>query len=87
MALPFLLQGLEIRQGCPQSQRHPWCAHQAKFPGVGSVPGEGQVPKPGLFWEHYMAALAPANTTINGVECETRADMVFNGFWVISLSQ
>ena len=39
-----------------------------------------QVPTPGLFWDHYVASPAPANTTINEVECDTRADMVFNGF-------
>ena len=57
------------------------------FPGLVQLPGEDQVPQPGLFWEHYVAAPAPPNTIINGVECETRADMVFNGFCVISLSQ
>ena len=29
---------------------------------------------------------APENTIIDGVECDTRADMVVNGFWAISLS-
>ena len=57
------------------------------FPGLVQFPGEDQVPMPGLFWEHYIAASALANTIIDGVKCDTRADMVFNDFWVISLSQ
>ena len=56
------------------------------FPGLIQLPGPDQVPQPGLFWEHYCAASAPPDTIINGVECHTRADMVFNGFWVISYS-
>ena len=28
------------------------------FPGLVQLPGENQVPQPGLFWEHYVAALA-----------------------------
>ena len=55
------------------------------FPGLVQLPGENQVPEPGLHWEHYVAAQTSPNTTINGVECHTRADMVLNGFWVISL--
>jgi len=56
------------------------------FPGLVQLLGEDQVSQPGLFWDHYVAAPAPPNTIINGVECGTRADMVFNGFWVISVS-
>jgi hypothetical protein len=56
------------------------------FPGLVQMPGPDEVPQPGLFWEHYRAAPAPPETTINGVECHTRADMVINGFWVISVS-
>ena len=56
------------------------------FPGLVQMPGPDQVPQPGLFWEHYRATPAPPETTINGVECHTRADMVINGFWVISVS-
>ena len=48
-------------------------------------PGEKRVPEPGVTWAHYEAAKAPSNTTINGVVCNTRADMVINGFWVIYL--
>ena len=55
------------------------------FPGLVQLPVENSVPEPGLHWEHYVASQAPANMTINGVECHTRADMVLNGFWVISL--
>ena len=33
-----------------------------------------------------MAAQTSQNTIINGVKCHIRTDMVFNGFWVISLS-
>jgi hypothetical protein len=56
------------------------------FPGLVQLPGPDEVPQPGLKWEHYCAAPAPPDTTINGVECHTRADMVINGFWVISVS-
>ena len=56
------------------------------FPGLIQLPGPDQVPQPGLFWENYCAASAPSDTIINGVECHTRADMVVNGFWVISVS-
>ena len=55
------------------------------FLGLVQLPVENSVPEPRLHWEHYVAAQAPENMTINGVECHTRADMVFNGFWVISL--
>ena len=57
------------------------------FLGLVQLPSEDQFPTPGLFWEHYVAALAPANMIINGFECDNRADMVVNGFWVISFSQ
>ena len=56
------------------------------FPGLVQLPDDDSPPQPGLFWEHYIAVEAPSNTTVNGVECHTRADMVLNGFWVISLS-
>ena len=55
------------------------------FLGLVQLPVENSVPEPGLHWEHYVAAQAPANTIINGAECHTRADMVLNGFWVIYL--
>ena len=55
------------------------------FPGMVQLPVENSVPEPGLHWEHYVAAQALPNTIINGVECHTRADMVLNGFRVISL--
>src|ERR1041385_6167656 len=56
------------------------------FPGLVQLPGPDEVPQPGLKWELYCAVPAPPDTTINGVECHTRADMVINGFWVISVS-
>ena len=56
------------------------------FPGLVQIPGPDEIPQPGLKWEHYCAAPAPPDTTINRVECHTRADMVINGFWVISVS-
>src|SRR3954466_7210079 len=56
------------------------------FPGLAQLPEPDEVPQPGLKCEPYWAAPAPPKTTINGVECHTRADMVINGFWVISVS-
>ena len=55
------------------------------FPRLVQLPVENSVSEPRLHWEHYVAAQAPPNTTINGVECHTKDDMVLNGFWVISL--
>ena len=43
------------------------------FPGFVMFPGEGQVPKLGLTWEHYLAAPAPPKERIDGVLCHTRA--------------
>ena len=37
-----------------------------------------------LSWEHYVAAPAPPDVIIDGVVCDTRADMVIRTFWVIS---
>ena len=56
-----------------------------QFPGLVQLPGEGRVPEPGLTWPHYIAALAPPDERINGVECRTRADMVVATFWVTIL--
>ena len=41
-------------------------------------------PELGLSWEHYVAAPAPPDVIIDGVVCDTRADMVIRTFWVIS---
>jgi hypothetical protein len=56
-----------------------------QFPGLVQLPGEGRVPEPGLTWPHYIAASAPPDERINGVECRTRADMVVATFWVTIL--
>lgn len=54
------------------------------FPGFVTLPGEGRLPELGLSWEHYVAAPAPPDEIIDGVLCDTRADMVIRKFWVIS---
>lgn len=54
------------------------------FPGFVTLPGEGRLPELGLSWEHYVAAPAPPDEIIDGVVCDTRADMVIRTFWVIS---
>ena len=54
------------------------------FPGFVTLPGEGRLPELGLSWEHYVAAPAPPDVIIDGVVCDTRADMVIRTFWVIS---
>ena len=54
------------------------------FPGFVTLPGEGRLPELGLSWEHYVAAPAPPDVIIDGVVCDTRADMVIRKFWVIS---
>ncbi|XP_073363039.1 uncharacterized protein [Aegilops tauschii subsp. strangulata] len=51
------------------------------FPGFVTLPGEGRLPELGLSWEHYVAAPAPPDVIIDGVVCDTRADMVIRTFW------
>ena len=48
------------------------------------LPGEGQVPELALSWELYVAAPAPPVERVDGVLCETVADIVRRRFWVIS---
>ena len=49
------------------------------------MPGEGQVPQLALTWELYSVAPAPSEERVDGVLCETVADIVFRRFWVIFL--
>ena len=48
------------------------------------MPGEGQVAQLALAWELYEAAMAPPEERVDGVLCETVADIVRRRFWVIS---
>ena len=48
------------------------------------MPGEGKVPQLALSWELYSVAPAPPEERVDGVLCETVADIVFRRFWVIS---
>lgn len=45
------------------------------------LPGEGQVPKLGMTWEHYLVAPATPGERIGGAECHTVADVVIQTFW------
>ena len=54
------------------------------FPGFVTLPGRER--EVGMTWEHYLGAPAPPEVEIDGVLCDTRADMVIRKFWVISLS-
>ena len=54
------------------------------FPGMVMLPGEGQVAQLALTWELYSVAPAPPEERVDGVLCETVADIVFRRFWVIS---
>jgi hypothetical protein len=54
------------------------------FPGWVTLPGEGQAPQLALSWELYVAAPAPPEERVDGVLCETVADIVRRRFWVIS---
>ena len=58
------------------------CRHH--FPGWVTLPGEGQVPQLALSWELYVAAPTPPEERVDSVVCETVADIVRRGFWVIS---
>ena len=49
-----------------------------------TLPGEGQAPQLAMSWELYVAALAPPEERVDGVLCETVADIVRRWFWVIS---
>ncbi|XBI54735.1 hypothetical protein VPH35_036694 [Triticum aestivum] len=51
------------------------------FLGFVTLPGEGRLPELGLSWEHYMAAPAPPGEIIDGVLCDTTADVVTRKFW------
>ena len=51
------------------------------------MPGEGEVPLLALSWELYVAAPTPPEERVDSVVCETVADIVRRGFWVISPSQ
>ncbi|KAI4998267.1 hypothetical protein ZWY2020_053609 [Hordeum vulgare] len=49
------------------------------FPGFVTLPcREREV---GMTWEHYLGAPAPPEVEIDGVLCDTRADMVIRKFW------
>ena len=54
------------------------------FPGFVTLPGEGRLPELGLSWEHYVAAPALPEERVDGVFCETVADIVIWWFRVIS---
>ena len=54
------------------------------FPGWVKLPGEGEVPQLAVTWELYVAAPAPPEERVDGVLCETVADIVIRRFWVIS---
>ena len=54
------------------------------FPGFVTLPGRER--EVGMTWEHYLGAPAPPEVEIDGVLCDTRADMVIRKFWVISPS-
>ena len=61
------------------------CRHH--FPGWVTLPGEGQAPQLAMSWELYVAAPAPPEERVDGVVCETVADIVRRRFWVISTLQ
>ena len=54
------------------------------FLGFVTLPGEGRLPELRLSWEHYLAAPVPPGEIVDGVLCDTGADMVIRKFWVIS---
>ena len=58
------------------------CRHH--FPGWVMLPGEGELPQLALTWELYKAAPAPLGEMVDGVVCETMADIVRQQFWTIS---
>jgi hypothetical protein len=58
------------------------CRHH--FPGWVTLPGEGEVPQLALSWELYVAARASPEERVDGVFCETVANIVIRQFWVIS---
>ncbi|KAI4987344.1 hypothetical protein ZWY2020_020144 [Hordeum vulgare] len=49
------------------------------FPGFVTLPG--RVREVGMTWEHYLGASAPPEVEIDGLLCDTRADMVIRKFW------
>ena len=51
------------------------------------MPGEGQAPQLAMSLELYLAAPAPPEERVDGVVCETVADIVRRLFWVISTLQ
>ena len=48
------------------------------------LPGEGELPQLALTSKLYEAAPAPPGEMVDGVVCETVADIVRRRFWVIS---
>ena len=54
------------------------------FPGWVAFPGEGELPQLALTWELYEATPALPGEMVDGVVCETVADIVRRRFWVIS---
>ena len=48
------------------------------------MPGEGQVLQLALSWELYVVAPALLEERVDGVLCDTVADIVIRRFWVIS---
>ena len=58
------------------------CRHH--FLGWATLPDEGEVPQLAMSWELYVAAPAPPEERVDGVLCETMADIVRRRFWVIS---
>ena len=46
------------------------------FPGWVTLPGEGEIPQLALTWELYHVAPAPQGEMVDGVMCETVADIV-----------
>ncbi|KAI4972127.1 hypothetical protein ZWY2020_003052 [Hordeum vulgare] len=49
------------------------------FPWFVTLPGRER--EVGMTWEHYLGAPAPPEVEIDGVLCDTRADMVIRKFW------
>ena len=57
------------------------------FLGWVMLPSEGQSPQLAMSWELYVAAPTPLEERVDGVMCETVADIVRRRFWVISTLQ
>ena len=58
------------------------CRHH--YLGWVTLPGEGQAPQLAMSWELSVASSTPLEVGVDGVLCETMADIVRGQFWVIS---